>query len=305
MSKTKVQEQELFTADPEERSTPKPRARRTRKIEITEPQSKGAVVPLPPPAPTNMLQIIAQAAANPAVDTGKMRELLQMQKEIIAEEARIAFTRAFIEMAPKLPTIDKDGLIDEGTTKTGRQGKKVPYSTFENMMLIVKPILHTHGFVFWTEPDIGNDAAPLVMRGHLDHIDGHGKTCALPLQLETQQKNNLQGVGSSLSYGRRYALINLCNIISYAATDRDTNGSKPKDKNVSEAPTTINGLQAKELLKSINESGIKLDRFFKHYEIKAPHELPSASFDEALKSLANYKREREARKAKEKVADNG
>ena len=95
MSKTKIQEQELFAANPEEPSTPKPRARRTRKIETTEPQSAGAVVPLPPPAPTNMLQIIAQAAANPAVDTGKMRELLQMQKEIRARK------RALLSPGPR------------------------------------------------------------------------------------------------------------------------------------------------------------------------------------------------------------
>ena len=68
------------------------------------------------------------------------------------------------------------------------------------------------------------------MRGHLDHVDGHGETCALPLPFETLEKNNLQGVGSSLSYGRRYALINLCSIISHAATDRDTDGSTRKIK---------------------------------------------------------------------------
>ena len=299
MSKTKVQEQELFTADPEERSTPKPRARRTRKLKTIEPQSKGAVVPLPPPAPTNMLQIIAQAAANPAVDTGKMRELLQMQKEIREEEARIAFTEAKVAMALELPIIDRDGCIK--IEKHGKLIQETPYSTFENMMEVVRPILTKHGFDFYAEPDEGNEQAPIVMRGHLNHVGGHGVTCAIPLPFETSgSKNNVQGIGSSLQYGRRYCLISLCSIISRRPGDSDTDGNAPV-----EPKQTIDGSQAKALLKAINDSGIKLDRFLKHYEIKAPHELPSASFDEALKSLANYKREREAREAKEKVADNG
>ena len=44
--------------------------------------------------------------------------------------------------------IDSDGLIDEGN-RDARQGKEAPYSTFENMMQVVRPILHTHGFVFY------------------------------------------------------------------------------------------------------------------------------------------------------------
>ena len=91
--------------------------------EIQEmPKPKGALEKLPPPAPANMLSIIASAAANPSVDVSKMRELLTMQREIVSEEARVAFTEDFIKM--RLPSIGRDGKIDEGITKSGKQGKK-------------------------------------------------------------------------------------------------------------------------------------------------------------------------------------
>jgi hypothetical protein len=268
------------TAGQSGKPTPKPRARRPK------PQVpavvEGKVVKMAPPPPTNMLAIIAQAAANPAVDTGKMRELLQMQKEIVAEEARIAFTEAFVAMT--LPSIGRDGKIDEGITKSGRQGKKTRYATFENIMEVTEPILKAHGFALWFEPDLASDGK-IIMRGHLDHVRGHGKTCAISLPLETQNKNNLQGTGSSISYGKRYAAIALLNIKTRAPEDRDLDGnaidSEPVEK-------LITGPQAKQLIKAIEDSGVEIARFMEKYKIKAMHELPLHLFDEAMKALKDY-----------------
>lgn len=231
------------------------------------------------PPPTNMLAIIANAAANPQVDVGKMRELLTMQREIMAEEARIAFTQAFVDM--ELPSIGRDGKIDEGITKSGKQGKKTRYATFESINATITPLLKQNGFSLWFEPDIGLEGR-VVLRGHLDHVRGHGKTCSLSLPLETQNKNNLQGAGSSISYMKRYATMALLNIQSHAPEDLDIDGS------AEDASETINGSQAKKLIAAIDECGIEATRFMDKYKIKAVHELPTGLFDEAMKACKDY-----------------
>lgn len=245
---------------------------------------------MPPPASSaNMLSIIADAAANPKVDVEKMRALLQIQREIMAEEARVAFTQDFLAMSKDMPSVNRDGRIVI-EAKPGKRGQVTPYATFENLHRVATPILRDHGFVFWSEPDIGNDSAPIVMRGHLDHVKGHGKTCAIPLPFETSgSKNNVQGVGSSLSYGRRYCMMNLCNIVSHAPDDRDVDGADPKQASKQEAADPkINGSQAKELLKAINECGVEATVFMDKYGIKAVHELPLRSYDEAIKACRDY-----------------
>ena len=58
-------------------------------------ETGAAIVPL---QSKSMLQVVAEAAMNPACDVGKMKALLDMQRELEAEEARKAFNRDFIEM---------------------------------------------------------------------------------------------------------------------------------------------------------------------------------------------------------------
>lgn len=271
-AKTKTKDEPVLFQDgqaeiAQESPPAKPIAKRTAK----------EVVPLPPP--TNILAIIASAAANPNVDVEKMRALLAMQREIMAEDARIAFTEAFIRM--KLPTINKDGKIDEGTTRSGRQGKKTRYATFEAINNAVEPLLKENGFAMWFEPDVGDDGK-IIMRGHLDHIKGHGKTCAISLPLETSgSKNNVQGVGSSISYGKRYAAIALLNIVSHAPEDRDLDGNEPEKK--------IDENQVQQVADLIVESGSDRRLFCKYFGIEKVEDMPLNKFDDAVASLEKKK----------------
>lgn len=297
MTKTKTKSEASFF-DEEAKPEPKPVAEK-QKASKPKPVHKAAlpakIEKLPPPAPANMLAIIANAAASPSVDVTKMRELLAMQREIMAEEARMAFTASKIELQPDLPSIGRDGRIV--IEKNGKVIQKTPYATFENMMKVVGPILNRYGFDFWTEPDIGEDGTPLIMRGHLDHVRGHGKTCRIPLPYETSgSKNNVQGIGSSLSYGRRYALINLCNIISHAVEDRDTDGNGPA-KQIQEAePEAISMEQAQAIKAKMQECGVPDEKVCAHYGVNAVTEIPASKFNDVIRSCENYaKRAKEAK----------
>jgi hypothetical protein len=235
-----------------------------------------------------MLAIIASAAANPNVDVAKMKELLAMQREIATEQARMAFTEAFIAM--KLPTIRRDGRIEiEG--RHGKKGGAMRYATFENINSVIEPILRQHGFAMWFEPDIGEDGK-IVMRGHLDHIRGHGKSCAISLPLETSgAKNNVQGVGSSISYGKRYAAIALLNIVSHAPEDQDLDGNAPPSEFVTDE-------QLDQLVKACEVVSAPQDKLVAylnskrpkgHPELDALARLPASRFQEALDTIKTYR----------------
>src|SRR5581483_8370196 len=52
------------------------------------------------------------------------------------------------------------------------------------------------------------------------HKDGHSRTASVPLALDTSGgKNNIQAMGSTTSYGRRYTMCMLLNIVTVGEDD--------------------------------------------------------------------------------------
>ncbi len=253
----------------------------------------GAVAHLPD-GRTNMLAILARAAADPQCQPEKMRVLLDMHKEIEAEAARMAFFQAFGKMQTDLPVINKDRkIVVEG--KAGKKGGSMAYATFTAIYKVVKPIARKYGFTVWFEPGIGTDDR-LTMRTHLDHEKGHGISCIIPLPLETSgSKNNVQGVGSSISYGKRYGLIAVCAIISEAPEDQDDDAKAVSGPASKPAPK-INKEQVDTLVKLIVSCGVSRETFCAKYEIEAVRDLLAKDYEDAVAACNNYAAAAAARK---------
>jgi len=283
---------------------PKVRARKpkpeTKAVAIAEPQA--------PREAKNVLAIIADAAANPAVNPENMRALLDMQKEIMAEQSRRDFNAAFIALQADLANVrvTRDGKIEvrkKGTDgeRTGAVQQATPYATFNSIMKTIQPLLTKHGFAlsFATEP-----VGPLLLvRGFLDG-HGHQRTTAFPLPAETSgSKNNVQGWGSSMSYGKRYCTIALLNIVSEDPKDRDTDGHEGNFKparggGFAEAPEEgekITVAQKDRLLEKIEWCGVSMVKFHEHYGITKTGDLPASLFDAAVKACDDYHANRQAK----------
>jgi hypothetical protein len=248
------------------------------------------------PHPANVLTIIAHAAADRRVQPEKMRLLLDMQKEIMAEQARLAFVRAFIGMQAAMPEIDKNGkIVAEGVSrKTGQAySQKSLYATFDNIQRLTNPILISNGFMIWDEIRPGKETG-VVVHTFLKHVDGHVTTSEMPLVLDkTGSKNDNQAAGSSVSYGKRYNRIALLNIVSRAPQDMDIDGRAAEAAEI----TTIDAEQTKTLEEAIDFCGVGITKFLDRYKIQSVNDLPKGLFNEALKSCANY--------AAKKAAANG
>src|SRR5690348_1373188 len=117
--------------------------------EETEPGREIAMRAPPGPPATQMLDVIARAAADPRCDVQKMEALLRMQRELMADQARSDFNQDFAAMQPKLPRIPKRGVVDRGVGKGA-----FPYGKWEDIDEMIRPLLNEHGFSlsFTTEP---------------------------------------------------------------------------------------------------------------------------------------------------------
>jgi hypothetical protein len=252
------------------------------------------------PEPTSMLAVIARAAADPNVNVDKMQALLSMQQQIEDRDARKAFTIAFGKLQKDLPSIRRDGKIEirEKDAQGGRSGRvqqSTPYATFNAIMKAIKKPLDKNGFTlsFATSPAADGR---IIVRGILAHEEGHERTTEFPLPAETSgSKNNVQGWGSAMSYGKRYCTIALVNIVSEATEDADTDGYEGDFKPAkggamveSEVISPITATQRDIIVDLITKAGIPEKNFCVKYGIDQIRQLPSDMFDHAKKAIADH-----------------
>lgn len=265
-------------------------ARPSRAVAVAErkpPKARATDVTL---SQSSVLKILADAAADPNVNPEKMRALLDMQKDIRAEEAKQAFTAAFIAMRPHLPTIGATGRIV--IEKHGKRIQNTPYATFNEIHRSVTPILSEHGFVLSFAPDALDDGR-LVMTATLEHREGHTKHGRMVLPAETSgSKNNVQGVGSAVSYGKRYLMVTMLNLISEAKEDADDDGQQAGSLSAArESVSEMQFLSEKQvdyLRKIIEQCGVSEDAFCKKFEIARIEDLPPTQIGEAQLACQNF-----------------
>lgn len=222
--------------------------------------------------PNNMLAVIERASANPAVDTGKMRELLEMQKEIVRYKAEMAFNSDFAAMQSDLPVIAKNGEIKVNGVVRSK------YTLFEEMNEIVKPILKQHGFaiLFKTNSKKGE----VTVSGTLMHREGHREMTELTLEADTSgSKNSVQSIGSSLQYAKRYIEASLLNLTTGG---EDDDGARAATQFISEDQTATLTALIEEVGKDKKHD---TEVFCKYFKIEKVSSLPAAKYADAVKAL--------------------
>ena len=122
----------------------------------------------------------------------------------------------------------------------------------------------------------------VVITGTLAHRDGHSITDEIPLAIDASgSKNNVQGWGSSLSYGKRYATISLLNIISNAKMDEDRDGN---DEQAPIEPVAVKLISAEDvdvLSDKIKLAGLTTARFCTRFNIQQIADLQTSAASHA------------------------
>lgn len=266
-------------------------------VAIDDPRRRREIATQQAAQPSSMALMLLEAARDKTVDAEKARAMFDLYKDVQAHDAKTAFTKAFIALQKELPTIDKDGKIEHADSKgDGKARQKSLYSTYPNLMDVVKPLLDKYGFGLgsWIEPGEGGKIDVVTQ---LDHEQGHHRMSRFPLTAETSgSKNNIQGWGSSQSYGMRYNAIGLLNIVSKAPSDRDIDG-RPNTDNVKRAKDgfveaepieVLSEEQLADLNRKMVACKVPLDKVLKHYAIEKLSDLPANLLSAAMKACDDY-----------------
>lgn len=166
-----------------------------------------------------MMAMIERAASNPDVDIDKMERLLAMQERFIERQAKSDFTAAKIAMQPMLPHITMKGVIVIKKKGTDEVIQSTPYARFEDIHEAVMPILHEYGFDLKFKNHTTEVGKPVVTT-ILEHVGGHSDSTEFELPMDTSgSKNNVQAIGSSTSYGKRYGALAILNLRVHGEDD--------------------------------------------------------------------------------------
>lgn len=225
------------------------------------------------------MSVIEKASANEKFDADKLEKLLSMYERIMDRNAEMAFNADFANMQSDMPVIQENGEI------VIREQVQSRYALFEDINDVVKPILKSHGFAITFKTKTVEDG--ITVTAILMHKDGHREETEMTLHADTSgNKNAVQGVGSSVSYAKRYGLIALLNITTRG---EDDDGQAGGAKLISES-------QAADLQAMIEETNTDKPKFLKYLSTKARRELksldqiPAAVYDDAVAALNKKRR---------------
>jgi hypothetical protein len=157
---------------------------------------------------TGIAAVVEKLALHPDVDVLKLEKVIELQERILTHQARSAFNTAFAVMQGEIPAIEERGKTNNGT-----------YATLEDIVEKVRPILQRHGFTLSHRTE-WPDAKTVRVIGILRHREGHEVTSEFLSGADASgNKNAIQGLGSAVSYGRRYTAKDLLNIVTRGEDD--------------------------------------------------------------------------------------
>lgn len=220
-----------------------------------------------PPQPRDesaaVLSMIARAASDPAVDIDKLERLMQMQERTLARQSRVAYDDAMAAMQPELPTVGE----------RGNAAGRYTFALWEDIQVAIKPVLQRHGFSL-TFRVVTADA--ITVTGVLAHRAGHREETAITLPSDPSgNKNAVQAVASSVSYGKRYTASALLNLTSHGEDD-DAYAT---------AATYITEAQEVELRELADSVGADLPKFLAFMKADKLSSILAKDFGKAKKAL--------------------
>lgn len=245
------------------------------------------------PRERSILEILAAASANPDVDAAKMRELMDLRDREEARLARLAYIRALAAMKPELPVIDRKGKIEvREKTASGKRDGEIQQSTgfarWEDIDEAITPILVKHGFALSFRAGVAQDGK-VTITGILSHEAGHSEETTITLPHDSSgSKNPVQAVGSSLTYGKRYAATFLLNI---RTKGEDDDGAEAG------ADEPIGDDQIQTIMELLNRDGMDKDRFCTTIGVDSIPDIKRKNYPAVITKINEVSLQR-ARKAK-------
>lgn len=168
-------------------------------------------------SPNNPMAMLAIAVSQNA-DLAKLEKLMDLQQRWEQNEARKAFDAAMAAFKANPPVLEKNKDVDF-TSQKGRTHYK--HATLDHVSSRIAAAMGPHGLSFRWKVEQANGRIKVTCI--LAHSAGHFETVEMEGGADnTGNKNEIQQVGSTVTYLERYTLLAITGL---AAKEQDTDGT--------------------------------------------------------------------------------
>jgi len=206
-------------------------------------------------------------------DVSQLRELLTIQKDYEANEARKAFHQAMARFKENAPVVTKDKTNSQYNSK---------YTSLNNLVNTINPALSKQGLTAsWNIEQNGT----VKVTCKLTHSLGHSEGSSMSADADTSgAKNKIQQIKSTITYLKAVTFESICGLASTDA-NMDDDGNT-----ASIVPIGDKELGAlRDLLISANLKEGPLCKFFK---IDALEDLPKEKYGQAVNAIKSQKEQK-------------
>ncbi|ARB06766.1 Erf-like ssDNA annealing protein [Acinetobacter phage vB_AbaM_Highwayman] len=205
------------------------------------------------------LSLMQQALTTPNMDMSILKDMLAMQKEVMAQQAVIDFNNDFAEMSKEIPVIAHT-----------KKSYSTTYTPLEDIVNIVRPILSKYGFsVSFKNSQVEKGFVEVTCQ--LRHKAGHmiENNLILPTDAATKGMNGIQAIGAAISYGKRYTL---CGVLNIATTADDDNNGFATNAKTEATKKPLTDARLEKAIEQVNNGVISIDSITDAYDL-TPEQL--------------------------------
>ena len=215
--------------------------------------------------PATLLNLAVEKNA----DIDKLEKLMELQMRWETNQARKAYHEAMTSFKANPPEIEKEKKVSYGNTKYS-------YASLANVTAKINQELSKYGLSASWQTSQSDKGVTVTCR--ITHILGHSEETSLTAgQDKSGAKNDIQALGSTISYLERYTLLALTGC---AASDMDDDG---------QAATFITDAQKSQLVDMMNSKGVDESKFLSYMGVDSWEKIPEANFNKAMAALKSAK----------------
>jgi hypothetical protein len=211
---------------------------------------------------------------DPAIDPEKVKRAWEVIQAMCAELARQEFLGALSLAQGEFKPAKKNRQIKMAfkDPKPGQPKEQVtPYADWMAQWEGAREALSRHGLSL-THKISGGAGQTIVVTARLRHAAGHEETLDITLPHDsTGSKNQVQAIGSSIMYGRRYTGMAILNLTAEDDPD-DNNGATLQN---SEPVVLLSEAQIATVRKALAEVGIHEKAVADAYNVSKLEDIPA------------------------------
>jgi len=205
---------------------------------------------------------LVQMAVAQNADIEKLEKLMEMQERWEANEARKSYALAISAFRNDCPAIER-----------ARKGHNAKYSGLAETIEQIQPVLSDHGLSHsWRT---SQDGSAITVTCTVTHSLGHSESTSLTsLPDSSGSKQQIQAIGSTISYLERYSLYA---ILGLASREMDNDGDAISQAITEDQAMTIEAL--------IEEVGADKDKLLAWGKVSRVMDIPAKNYKQVVTML--------------------